>query len=388
MTTEPDERGLAVVFIYAFCILLCALVGGAAPLAMGSLRSHRVDKAIVLGTVFGSGIFLAAGFIHLLGDASKALNTDSEDGYPLAELWCAVGVLIPLCIDSAASIFSARAAAVRSGGGGSSSSSRQSTTIEVPPPMCTRAQPDGSSAIGHPADETLVGCTTMSCAHAHAIKSLVLIDASPEGTADVVLEDLASSDAAATASSAGPGQAERPARPPPPPTARSQTGRRRGRTTVAVNVVGAAVLLLALTLHSFVAGLVLGMGGRLETGLFLAIILHKAFAAFALGCALARTERAQLSLRAAWLSLAGFACTTPLGIFVGVGLAEASWVDGRAQATLVALAAGFFLYVGLMEVVAKELVVYQTKGAGIFAFLKLLMLVLGFALMAVLGLWV
>ena len=41
-----------------------------------------------------------------------------------------------------------------------------------------------------------------------------------------------------------------------------------------------------------------------------------------------------------------------------------------------------------MEVVAKELVNYQTKGSGVFAFLKLLMLVLGFTLMALLGLWV
>ena len=59
-----------------------------------------------------------------------------------------------------------------------------------------------------------------------------------------------------------------------------------------------------------------------------------------------------------------------------------------ATATLIALAAGFFLYVGLMEVVGKELVGYRTKGSGIFAALKLGMLVLGFVLMAVLGLWV
>ena len=58
------------------------------------------------------------------------------------------------------------------------------------------------------------------------------------------------------------------------------------------------------------------------------------------------------------------------------------------QATLVALASGFFLYVGLMEVVGKELVGYHTKGSGVFAALKLSMLILGFVLMAVLGVWV
>ena len=50
-----------------------------------------------------------------------------------------------------------------------------------------------------------------------------------------------------------------------------------------------------------------------------------------------------------------------------------------------ALASGFFLYVGLMEIVAKELVDYHTKGSGLFAVFKLLMLVSGFALMACLG---
>ena len=71
-----------------------------------------------------------------------------------------------------------------------------------------------------------------------------------------------------------------------------------------------------------------------------------------------------------------------------MALSSASWVDSRAQHMLVAIAAGFFLYVGLMEVVAKEVVDYHTKGSGVFSFLKLLMLVLGFSLMALLRFWV
>ena len=59
---------------------------------------------MTLGTIFGGGIFIAAGFVHLLADAAKDLNI-GPDAYPLAELWCAIGVLAPLCIDSAASLF-------------------------------------------------------------------------------------------------------------------------------------------------------------------------------------------------------------------------------------------------------------------------------------------
>ena len=91
-------------------------------------------------------------------------------------------------------------------------------------------------------------------------------------------------------------------------------------------------------------------------------------------------------MRAAWLWLLCFALTTPLGIFIGMAVSD--FQSGQVQHTLVALAAGFFLYVGLMEIVGKELVGYQTKGSGLFAFLKLLMLVLGFLLMAALGAWV
>ena len=80
--------------------------------------------------------------------------------------------------------------------------------------------------------------------------------------------------------------------------------------------------------------------------------------------------------------------TTPTGVFIGMALQSASWIDGVVQHSLVALAAGFFLYVGLMEIVSKELVGYQTKGSGAFALLKILSLVLGFTLMAVLGIWV
>ena len=116
------------------------------------------------------------------------------------------------------------------------------------------------------------------------------------------------------------------------------------------------------------------------------MIAHKSFEAWALGCAFARTDRAQLSLRAAWLWLFFFSCTTPLG--VAIGMAVSDFESGGVQHTLVALAAGFFLYVGLMEIVGKELVGYRTKGSGLFACLKLLMLVLGFALMALLGAWV
>ena len=93
---------------YAAIIFICAAVGGGTPLVMRHrLRGPRIDRAIRLGTIFGGGVFLGSGFLHLLADAAGELN--DVDGYPYAELYCCCGVLFPLCVDSVASIFASRA---------------------------------------------------------------------------------------------------------------------------------------------------------------------------------------------------------------------------------------------------------------------------------------
>ena len=93
---------------YAAIIFVCAAVGGGTPLVMRHrLRGPRIDRAIRLGTIFGGGVFLGSGFLHLLADAAGELN--DVDGYPYAELYCCCGVLFPLCVDSVASIFASRA---------------------------------------------------------------------------------------------------------------------------------------------------------------------------------------------------------------------------------------------------------------------------------------
>ena len=93
---------------YAAIIFVCAAVGGGTPLVMRHrLRGPRIDRAVRLGTIFGGGVFLGSGFLHLLADAAGELN--DVDGYPYAELYCCCGVLFPLCVDSVASIFASRA---------------------------------------------------------------------------------------------------------------------------------------------------------------------------------------------------------------------------------------------------------------------------------------
>lgn len=314
-----------------------AMIGGCAPLCLRQWAASN-DMPLVLGTMFGGGVFVAAGFIHLLGDAAKSL--DPADGYPYAMLACALGVLAPLCIDSlAARLLNPR---------------RQ--VVQVGPPCAPGACPA-------PAPAALAPSRSMRADSDFLVSSIVLHDAD--------------ADRSSRRSTGRPHGASMLSDPGCTAAAGDNHG---GEPSRVVSLVGILVLFLALTLHSFIAGLVLGVSGD-TFGLFIAIIAHKSFAAWSLGCSFARSDQRRVPPRAAALWVLSFASTTPLGIIIGTALSEANWVDDAFTSTLVALAAGFFLYVGLMEVIAKEMADDR------WPLLKLTMMLLGFGLMAMLAIW-
>ena len=469
-TTPPEDVSSLIGIAYAVIIFLCAIFPGGLPLfAQERFQSRTMDKCLILGTIFGGGVFIAAGFVHLLGDASSDLNVD--DGYPLAELWCAIGVLTPLCIDSVASLLAARADQAQQRAERRRTATKQpeegaaeplSTSVRAvqfsaalqmvlidstsPVAVLEDAAPAGAVAAdghvhGHVHGHEHRGERAYQVhdhqvhdhqvhdhqvhdhqvhdhqVHDHQVHDHQVHDGCCEhgheehGHGHQEHSHAAHDHGHDSSTCDDPTHGHRQECDDPthdhshgggrPPHGHAH-GHAHGsheeghahvprivrHRSVTVSIVGTLVLFFALTLHSFLAGLVLGLGGGLEVGLFFAIIAHKSFAAWALGCALARTDRAQLSFRAAVLSVVGFSLTTPSGVLIGMGLASADALQGDVQPTLVALASGFFLYVGLMEVVSKEFVGYRTTGSGVFAALKLAMLILGFALMALLALWV
>ena len=188
---------------YAITIFVVAAVGGGIPLAMRVQPGGKGAIILDLGTMFGAGVFIAAGFVHLLGDASGSL--DVGDGYPYAMLWCAIGVLIPLIIDTLADAFA------------SSMQQRHNPPEAIPP---TR----GASKSVHLPESELISTLARST-------RLGVF-----GTED---DELA----------------------PGPEPSRSRL----------VGLVGTFVLFLALTVHSFIAGLVLGVSGD-TISVFVAII--------------------------------------------------------------------------------------------------------------------
>ncbi len=86
---------LAVKAVAALAILAVGIAGGAIPIL--ATRHHASHRVLSLGNALAGGIFLGAGFLHLLPEASEALEGVVD--YPLAPLLAAVGVCVLLLID-------------------------------------------------------------------------------------------------------------------------------------------------------------------------------------------------------------------------------------------------------------------------------------------------
>lgn len=86
---------LAIKIAAIVAILGVAAVGGAIPIL--ATRHHASHRFFSLGNSLAGGIFLGAGFIHLLPEAAELLGSVVE--YPLAPLLAAVGVALLLLID-------------------------------------------------------------------------------------------------------------------------------------------------------------------------------------------------------------------------------------------------------------------------------------------------
>ncbi|GMF50261.1 unnamed protein product [Phytophthora fragariaefolia] len=113
----------------------------------------------------------------------------------------------------------------------------------------------------------------------------------------------------------------------------------------------AMVLFVALSFHSVLEGL--GIGAQTETawGVFLAIIMHKGLAAFALGSGLVQSA---MPVGLVMLYMFVFSFMSIIGIVVGWIIAADSSEDSAAAGICVALASGTFIYVAVMEVIPQE----------------------------------
>ncbi|EHH29448.1 Zrt- and Irt-like protein 3 [Macaca mulatta] len=135
-------------------------------------------------------------------------------------------------------------------------------------------------------------------------------------------------------------------------------------------------LAFALSAHSVFEGLALGLQeeGEKVVSLFVGVAVHETLVAVALGISMARSA---MPLRDAAKLAVTVSAMIPLGIGLGLGIESAQGVPGSVASVLLqGLAAGTFLFITFLEILAKEL---EEKSDRL---LKVLFLVLGYAVLA------
>lgn len=142
------------------------------------------------------------------------------------------------------------------------------------------------------------------------------------------------------------------------------------------------LLLVVLCIHSFVVGLSLGLEGNSISALviILAIFVHKASAGFVLGMSM---HRSMIPGPKRALMTVFFSISTPLGLLVGMYLMVLAHfsVSGLMEGLFDALAAGTFLFMAMHFSQTTHQITTQQR------VYSLLMVVLGFMMMAVLAMF-
>eukprot|EP01127_Copromyxa_protea_P005212 TRINITY_DN1511_c0_g1_i1.p2 TRINITY_DN1511_c0_g1~~TRINITY_DN1511_c0_g1_i1.p2 ORF type:complete len:239 (-),score=55.91 TRINITY_DN1511_c0_g1_i1:51-767(-) len=120
------------------------------------------------------------------------------------------------------------------------------------------------------------------------------------------------------------------------------------------STIGVYLLMLMLSIHSFIEGIALGVQNNAAgtSTVLWAIVAHKFFAAFALGVSLVKGN---VPVRQLIQIIVFFSLTTPVGAGLGLGLSSVLGnLQSLAAESVKAIASGTFVYVALMEVLAEE----------------------------------
>ena len=143
----------------------------------------------------------------------------------------------------------------------------------------------------------------------------------------------------------------------------------------------AVLATLMLVIHSFLEGAALGitMNLSLTIIILLAIVAHKWAASFALAV---QINKSHLPIKLGVFLFAIFCVMTPLGILVGAGVCHSLAIHPLAQPIFSALAAGTFLYLGTLHGLDRATLIAQCCNLKRFV-----LVIVGFAIMAVVAVW-
>lgn len=126
------------------------------------------------------------------------------------------------------------------------------------------------------------------------------------------------------------------------------------------------ILLLALSVHSIFEGLALGLQTDMASvmNMLIAIVIHKGAASSSLGISLVKTFPTDFRLCRQLVFL--FACATPLGVGLGMAVANAGDIY---EIVFSSIAAGSFVYIACSEVIVEEFSIPGNRWIKLLAFL-------------------
>ncbi|KAJ8028411.1 Zinc transporter ZIP1 [Holothuria leucospilota] len=147
----------------------------------------------------------------------------------------------------------------------------------------------------------------------------------------------------------------------------------------ALTILNACILMVALSIHSVLEGLALGLQlTRTATlDLLIALSLHKGIEAFTISLSIVQTP-ASRALK--YITFIVFSCTSPIGVAIGIPITSEENVESVSMllvnGILQGLATGTFMFVTFIEILPQEL---KAKGDRMIKFAVML---LGFGIIA------
>uniref|UniRef100_A0A8C5WEN7 Solute carrier family 39 member 2 n=1 Tax=Leptobrachium leishanense TaxID=445787 RepID=A0A8C5WEN7_9ANUR len=141
------------------------------------------------------------------------------------------------------------------------------------------------------------------------------------------------------------------------------------------------ILFCSLSIHSVFEGLAIGLQSSYSSALEIAIavLIHKGIIVFSLSLKLL-----QSIAKRTWIIIyiLAFSLMSPIGIIIGIIVTlEKSTTVTMVQAILSGIASGTFVYVTFLEILPQELNTSEKP------LLKVLFIVIGFAVMAIIAIW-
>jgi zinc transporter 1/2/3 len=299
---EPEAFGVPLHIGGIFIILAVSFIGTLLPLLGKYIPRLALPRfAIALGKAMGTGIIISCALIHMLLPANDALTNAclsasfTEDYVAYGYLFCLIGALIMHNVELVIGIVL-----------GAGPADAKSVTGDAVEPPGVVATPVPAAAIAD--------CEANNAAAASA--------APPPPAADM----------AATSQ---------------PLVNHSHS---HGAATAVNSVLDAAMLEVALNVHSVIIGLAVGLApDDTFVPLLVALVFHQFFEGIALGARLFETDFS--GLFSAFLSLL-FALSAPVGMAIGTGLVGSGGIATNSVAFLVTtgvldgLCAGILLYIG------------------------------------------